>query len=77
MPFSLDQEIVDKPVDVFIIRRCFRRDEPFRGLIRGKKTVFSPVQVCCKKKYLVPGSNELWSLLRIENLRSWSTNHLN
>ena len=35
--FSLDPEIVDKPVDVFIIRRCFRRDEPFRGLIRGKK----------------------------------------
>ena len=77
MRFSLDQEIVDKPVDVFIIRRCFRRDEPFRGLIRGKKQYFPQFRFVVKKKYLVPGSNELWSLLRIENLRSWSTNHLN
>ena len=35
--FSLDPEIVDKPVDVFIISRFFRRDDPFRGLIRGKR----------------------------------------
>ena len=49
MRFSLDQEIVDKPVDVFIIRRCFRRDEPFRGLIRGKKQYFPHFTFVVKK----------------------------
>ena len=47
MRFSLDQ---DKPVDVFFIRRCFRRDEPFRGLIRGKKQYFPQFTFVVKKK---------------------------
>ena len=29
--FSLDPEIVDKPVDVFIISRFFRKTTPFEG----------------------------------------------